>query len=250
METLKDKVAIVTGGAQGIGRAIAEVFAERGADVVLADIQIDKANETANHIIEHTGQQAMAFRLDATSLEQANAMVEKTVEVFGNVHILVNNVGTTRDTLLMRMPESDWDLVLNVNLKSVFNCSKAVVRQMMRSRYGRIINMSSVAGIAGNAGQTNYSSSKAGIIGFTKSAAKELAPRGVTVNAIAPGFIDTPMTAVLPEEVQEQMRRMIPLGRFGSGEDVADVVLFLVSDLGSYVTGQVINCDGGMVTAR
>ncbi|MEJ2148626.1 MAG: 3-oxoacyl-[acyl-carrier-protein] reductase [Chloroflexota bacterium] len=247
METLKDKVAIVTGGAQGIGRAIAEVFAERGADVVLADIQIDKANETANHIIEHTGQQAMAFRLDATSLEQANAMVEKTVEVFGNVHILVNNVGTTRDTLLMRMPESDWDLVLNVNLKSVFNCSKAVVRQMMRSRYGRIINMSSVAGIAGNAGQTNYSSSKAGIIGFTRSLAREVASRNITVNAVAPGFVVTDLTADLPQEIKDASMLTIPMGRWGEPVEIAHAVAFLASDDAKYITGHVLSVDGGMV---
>jgi len=247
METLKDKVAIVTGGAQGIGRAIAELFAERGADVVLADIQIEKANETANSIIEKTGRQAMAFPLDATSLEQANAMVEKTVEVFGGVHILVNNVGTTRDTLLMRMPESDWDLVLNINLKSVFNCSKAVVRQMMRSRYGRIINMSSVAGIAGNAGQTNYSSSKAGIIGFTRSLAREVASRNITVNAVAPGFVVTDLTADLPQEIKDASMLTIPMGRWGEPVEIAHAVAFLASDDAKYITGHVLSVDGGMI---
>jgi 3-oxoacyl-[acyl-carrier protein] reductase len=247
METLKDKVAIVTGGAQGIGRAIAELFAERGADVVLADIQFEKANETADSIIEQTGRRAMAFNLDATSLEQANAMVEKTVEVFGGVHILVNNVGTTRDTLLMRMPESDWDLVLNVNLKSVFNCSKAVVRQMMRSRYGRIINMSSVAGIAGNAGQTNYSSSKAGIIGFTKSLAREVASRNITVNAVAPGFVVTDLTADLPQEIKDASMLTIPIGRWGEPIEIAHAVAFLASDDAKYITGHVLSVDGGMV---
>jgi 3-oxoacyl-[acyl-carrier protein] reductase len=247
METLKDKVAIVTGGAQGIGRAIAELFAERGADVVLADVQFEKANETANSIIKQTGRQAMAFPLDATSLEQANAMVEKTMEVFGNVHILVNNVGTTRDTLLMRMPESDWDLVLNVNLKSVFNCSKAVVRQMMRSRYGRIINMSSVAGIAGNAGQTNYSSSKAGIIGFTKSLAREVASRNITVNAVAPGFVVTDLTADLPQEIKDASMLTIPIGRWGEPIEIAHAVAFLASDDAKYITGHVLSVDGGMV---
>jgi 3-oxoacyl-[acyl-carrier protein] reductase len=247
METLKDKVAIVTGGAQGIGRAIAELFAERGADVVLADIQIEKANETANSIIEQTGQRAMAFPLDATSLEEANAMVEKTVEVFGGVHILVNNVGTTRDTLLMRMPESDWDLVLNVNLKSVFNCSKAVVRQMMRARYGRIINMSSVAGIAGNAGQTNYSSSKAGIIGFTKSLAREVASRNITVNAVAPGFVVTDLTADLPQEIKDASMLTIPIGRWGEPIEIAHAVAFLASDDAKYITGHVLSVDGGMI---
>jgi 3-oxoacyl-[acyl-carrier protein] reductase len=247
MQTLKDKVAIVTGGAQGIGRAIAEVFAERGADVVLADIQIEKANETANSIIEQTGQRAMAFALDATSLEQANDMVEKTVEVFGGVHILVNNVGTTRDMLLMRMSESDWDLVLNINLKSVFNCSKAVVRQMMRSRYGRIINMSSVAGIAGNAGQTNYSSSKAGIIGFTKSLAREVASRNITVNAIAPGFVVTDLTADLPQEIKDASMLTIPIGRWGEPIEIAHAAAFLASDDAKYITGHVLSVDGGMV---
>jgi 3-oxoacyl-[acyl-carrier protein] reductase len=247
MQTLKDKVAIVTGGAQGIGRAIAEVFAERGADVVLADIQIEKANETANSIIEQTGQRAMAFALDATSLEQANDMVEKTVEVFGGVHILVNNVGTTRDMLLMRMSESDWDLVLNINLKSVFNCSKAVVRQMMRSRYGRIINMSSVAGIAGNAGQTNYSSSKAGIIGFTKSLAREVASRNITVNAIAPGFVVTDLTADLPQEIKDASMLTIPMGRWGEPIEIAHAAAFLASDDAKYITGHVLSVDGGMV---
>jgi 3-oxoacyl-[acyl-carrier protein] reductase len=247
MQTLKDKVAIVTGGAQGIGRAIAEMFAERGADVVLADIQIEKADQTANTIIERTGQRAMAVSLDATSLEQANALVEKTVEVFGGVHILVNNVGTTRDTLLMRMPESDWDLVLSVNLKSVFNCSKAVVRQMMRQRYGRIINMSSVAGIAGNAGQTNYSSSKAGIIGFTKSLAREVASRNITVNAIAPGFVVTDLTADLPEEIKEASMTAIPMGRWGEPIEIAHAAAFLASDDAKYITGHVLSVDGGMV---
>jgi 3-oxoacyl-[acyl-carrier protein] reductase len=237
----------VTGGAQGIGRAIAEMFAERGADVVLADIQIEKADQTANTIIERTGQRAMAVSLDATSLEQANALVEKTVEVFGGVHILVNNVGTTRDTLLMRMPESDWDLVLNINLKSVFNCSMAVVRQMMRSRYGRIINMSSVAGIAGNAGQTNYSSSKAGIIGFTKSLAREVASRNITVNAIAPGFVVTDLTADLPEEIKEASMTAIPMGRWGEPIEIAHAAAFLASDDAKYITGQVLSVDGGMV---
>jgi 3-oxoacyl-[acyl-carrier protein] reductase len=247
METLKDKVAIVTGGAQGIGRAIAELFAERGADVVLADIQFEKANETADSIIEQTGRRAMAFNLDATSLEQANAMVEKTVEVFGGVHILVNNVGTTRDTLLMRMPESDWDLVLNINLKSVFNCSKAVVRQMMRARYGRIINMSSVAGIAGNPGQTNYSSSKAGIIGFTKSLAREVASRNITVNAVAPGFVVTDLTADLPQEIKDASMLTIPIGRWGEPIEIAHAVAFLASDDAKYITGHVLSVDGGMV---
>lgn len=247
MQTLKDKVAIVTGGAQGIGRAIAEVFAERGADVVLADIQLEKAKETADTIIKQTGQRAMAVSLDATSLEQANALVEKTVEVFGGVHILVNNVGTTRDTLLMRMPESDWDLVLNVNLKSVFNCSKAVVRTMMRGRYGRIINMSSVAGIAGNPGQTNYSSSKAGIIGFTKSLAREVASRNITVNAVAPGFVVTDLTADLPEELKEASKLTIPMGRWGEPVEIAHAVAFLASDDAKYITGQVLSVDGGMV---
>jgi 3-oxoacyl-[acyl-carrier protein] reductase len=247
MQALEGKVAIITGGAQGIGRAIAELFAERGADVVLADIQIEKADQTANTIIEQTGRRAMAVRLDATSLEQANALVEKTVEVFGGVHILVNNVGTTRDALLMRLSESDWDLVLNVNLKSVFNCSKAVVRQMMRNRYGRIINMSSVAGIAGNAGQTNYSSSKAGIIGFTKSLAREVASRNITVNAIAPGFVVTDLTADLPAEIKEASMTTIPMGRWGEPIEIAYAAAFLASDDARYITGQVLSVDGGMV---
>jgi 3-oxoacyl-[acyl-carrier protein] reductase len=189
----------------------------------------------------------MTFALDATSLEQANDMVEKTVEVFGGVHILVNNVGTTRDMLLMRMSESDWDLVLNINLKSVFNCSKAVVRQMMRSRYGRIINMSSVAGIAGNAGQTNYSSSKAGIIGFTKSLAREVASRNITVNAIAPGFVVTDLTADLPQEIKDASMLTIPIGRWGEPIEIAHAAAFLASDDAKYITGHVLSVDGGMV---
>jgi 3-oxoacyl-[acyl-carrier protein] reductase len=249
MNGLKGNTAIVTGAGRGIGRDIALAIAGRGADVAVLDVDLDGAKETAG-LIEKDGRGALAARCDIADYREVQECVREVLAWRDQVHILVNNAGITRDNLLLRMGEDEWKTVIDINLTGTFNMTKAVTKHMFKKRYGRVVNIASVIGQMGNAGQSNYAASKAGIIGFTKSVAKELAPRGVTVNAIAPGFIDTPMTAVLPEDVQEQMRRMIPLGRFGTGADVANVAVFLVSELGGYVTGQVINCDGGMVMSR
>jgi 3-oxoacyl-[acyl-carrier protein] reductase len=246
---LNGNTAIVTGAGRGIGRDIALGLAGQGADVAVLDVDIDGAKETAG-LIEEAGQGAIALKCNIAEYSEVQECVGEVLGWRDQVHILVNNAGITRDNLLLRMGEEEWDTVIKINLNGTFNMTKVVTKHMFKKRYGRVVNIASVIGQMGNAGQSNYAASKAGIIGFTKSVAKEFASRGVTANAIAPGFIDTPMTAVLPEDVQEQMRRMIPLGRFGSGNDVANVVLFLVSELGAYVTGQVINCDGGMIMAR
>jgi 3-oxoacyl-[acyl-carrier protein] reductase len=249
MTGLNGNTAIVTGAGRGIGRDIALAVAAAGADVAVLDVDIDGAKETAD-LIKEKGQGAIAIRCNIAEYTEVQKCFKEVLGWRDQVQILINNAGITRDNLLLRMGEEEWDTVIRINLTGTFNMTKIVTKHMFKKRYGRVVNIASVIGQMGNAGQSNYAASKAGIIGFTKSVAKELAPRGVTVNAIAPGFIDTPMTAVLPEDVQEQMRRMIPLGRFGLGSDVANVVLFLVSELGAYVTGQVINCDGGMVMAR
>ena len=249
MTGLNGNTAIVTGAGRGIGRDIALSLARQGADVAVLDVDIEGAKETAG-LIEEAGQGALAVKCNVADYAGVQECVKEVLSWRDQVHILVNNAGITRDNLLLRMGEEEWNMVISINLTGTFNMTKVVTKHMFKKRYGRVVNIASVIGQMGNAGQSNYAASKAGIIGFTKSVAKEFAPRGVTANAIAPGFIDTPMTAVLPENVQEQMRSMIPLGRFGTGDDVANVVLFLVSEQGGYVTGQVINCDGGMVMAR
>ncbi|MCI7477362.1 MAG: 3-oxoacyl-[acyl-carrier-protein] reductase [Selenomonadales bacterium] len=244
---LEGKTALVTGASRGIGKAIALRLAKEGANIAINFAGNVAAAEEVKAAIEADGGKAILVQADVSDSAAVDAMVKTVVDTFGGIDILVNNAGITRDGLLMRMKEEDWDAVLNTNLKSIFLCTKAVSKLMMKKRSGRIVNMSSVVGVNGNAGQANYSAAKAGAIGFTKSMAKELAGRGITVNAIAPGFIQTDMTAVLPEAVKESMAKSIPLGRLGAPEDIAGTVLFLVSDCASYITGQVINVDGGMV---
>lgn len=243
----ENKVAIVTGAARGIGKAIAETLARRGCDVVVADINLELAEETAREIAATTNQKTLAVKVDVSDYASANAMVERALAEFGRVDILVNNAGLTRDKLIMRMEEADWDIVINVNLKGAFNCSKAVVRPMMKQRYGRIVNISSVSGQAGQTGQANYSASKAGLIGLTKALARELASRQITVNAVAPGFVLTALTQDLSDELKEAILKATPLGRMGKPEEIAYAVAFLASDEAAYITGQVLAVDGGMV---
>ncbi|MBN2908268.1 3-oxoacyl-[acyl-carrier-protein] reductase [Polycladomyces sp. WAk] len=245
---LTGKVAIVTGGSRGIGRAVSLRLAREGADVAVVFAGNREKAEAVVGEIQEMGRRSVAIQADVSQADQVDAMVKQVIEAFGRIDILVNNAGITRDNLLLRLKEEDWDAVLSTNLKGVFLCTKAVTRQMMKQRFGRIINISSVVGLIGNPGQANYVAAKAGVIGLTKTAARELASRGITVNAIAPGFIETDMTAVLGEETREQMLSQIPLGRFGSAEDVAGAVAFLASDDAAYITGQTLNVDGGMVT--
>ena len=248
MVNLEGKTAMVTGAGQGIGRDIALTLADAGADIAALDINLEGAEATAA-LVRTKGRTGVALAGDVSNAADADRCVAEALAECGRIHFLVNNAGITRDNLLLRMTDAEWESVMRVNLTGTFNVTRAVSRSMIKGRFGRIVNISSVIGIMGNAGQCNYAASKAGIIGFTKAVAKELAGRNINVNAIAPGFIETAMTAALPEARREEMRRLIPLGRFGSGEDVARVVLFLCSDLGGYVTGQVIHCDGGMVMA-
>ncbi|MCK5076184.1 MAG: 3-oxoacyl-[acyl-carrier-protein] reductase [Calditrichia bacterium] len=243
---LKEKVAIVTGSARGIGRAIAQKLAENGAKVVICDIDAETTGKVADEF-NANGFIAIGVAADVSKLEDSKDLIKKAVEEWGRVDILVNNAGITRDNLLALMKEEEWDSVMSVNLRGPFNCVKSVSRQMMKQRYGKIINISSVVGVTGNAGQSNYSASKAGLIGFTKSIAKELSGRNILCNAIAPGFIETAMTDKLSDKVKEDLMRNIPLKKLGQGEDIANTVLFLSSDLSNYITGQVINVDGGMV---
>ena len=243
---LQGKVAIVTGGARGIGKAICQELASHGASLAVVDIQPELAEETAAEF-RSSGVTAAAFVANVADPESVKEMVSGVLAEFGKVDILVNNAGITRDNLLIRMKEQEWDAVLAVNLKGTFNCIKAVARPMMKARYGKIVNIASVVGVMGNAGQANYSASKAGVIGLTKSAAKELAPRNITVNAVAPGYIETEMTANLSEDAQQAFLTVIPLARPGTPKDVAAVVCFLASGGSDYVTGQTVNIDGGMV---
>lgn len=243
---LDNRVAVVTGGSRGIGRAVAFELAKRGAAVV---VNYNKSPESAEKVVAQItadGGRAAVFHADVSVLEQAAALIKFSVDTFGDLHILVNNAGITKDTLIMMMSEEDWDAVVATNLKSTFNCSKAAVKHMMRKRYGRIINMASVAGQMGNAGQTNYSASKAGQIGFTKALAREVASRNITVNAIAPGFVDTEILNSVPPEMMEAAMKFVPLGRKGQPEEIAYAVAFLASDQAAYITGQVLGVDGGM----
>lgn len=244
---LAGKVALVTGGSRGIGRAIALTLAEHGADVAINYAGNTAAAEEVAAAIEKLGRKALLVQGSVADTNGVADIVGRVVKELGRLDILVNNAGITRDGLLMRMKEADWDDVMNTNLKGVFNCSKAVLRTMMKQKGGRIVNMASVVGEMGNAGQANYASAKAGVIGFTKSLAKEVASRNITVNAVAPGFIATDMTSVLTDEQKAEMARTISLGRAGEPQDVANAVLFLVSDEAAYITGQVLNVDGGMV---
>ena len=243
---LEGKTAIVTGGGRGIGRAISVKLASEGANVVICDIVINEAAEETIKLIEEQGVKAAAYQANVTLPEDCENLFKQAIEEFGKVDILVNNAGVTRDNLIMKMKEEEFDLVIATNLKGTYNMMKAATRPMMKARYGRIVNISSVVGVYGNAGQVNYSASKAGVIGMTKSIAKELGSRGITCNAVAPGYIETDMTKVLPEEVKAAMVKNIALGRAGQPEDVAKVVAFLASDEAEYVTAQVIECAGGM----
>jgi len=247
MKLLEGKTAVITGGSRGIGKGIAIRFARQGANIALTNIVDNEEFAAAVKEIEALGVKAMGYVADASDFKASEKIIDQIVADFGTVDILVNNAGITRDTLLMRMTEEQWDQVLTVNLKSVFNMTKAAIKPMMKQRNGSIINMSSVVGVTGNAGQANYSASKAGILGFTKSVAKELGSRNVRCNAIAPGFILTEMTDKLPEDVKTEWISKIPLHRGGTPEDVANIALFLASDLSSYVTGQTVNVCGGMV---
>lgn len=246
MGLLDGKVALITGAGRGIGKAIALRYAEQGADVAITDLVINEAVEQTVAELEKFGTKIKAYASNAASFADTQAVVKQIVEDFGKIDILVNNAGITKDGLMMRMSEEQWDAVLNVNLKSAFNFIHEVVPVMARQRSGSIINMSSVVGVSGNAGQCNYSASKAGLIGLAKSIAKEMGPRGIRANCIAPGFIMTDMTAKLPDEVREQWIKTIPLRRGGTPEDVANIALFLGSELSSYVSGQVIHCCGAM----
>lgn len=248
MKLLEGKVALITGASRGIGKAIALKFAEQGADVAFTDIRKDEYMVKTEEELKKFGTKVVAYASNAGSFEDSENTVNKILEEFGKIDILVNNAGITRDNLLMRMSEQEWDMVMNVNLKSVFNLTKQVIRPMMKQRSGSIINISSVVGVFGNAGQANYSASKAGIIGFTKSIAKELGSRNIRSNAIAPGFIETEMTHVLPEEVRKGFLDAIPLKRMGSPEDVANAVLYLGSDLSTYISGQVLSVCGALNT--
>ena len=243
---LNGKIALITGSAQGIGRTISEELAEQGAHVILGDVNLEGAEKTAEELKEK-GNKASAIKIDVSNASNVHSVFDFILKEYKPVDIVVNNAGITRDGLLVRMKEADWDLVLNINLKGSFLCSQQAAKQMMKQKSGAIVNIASIVGVMGNFGQANYSASKAGLIGFTKTLAREMAPRGIRANAIAPGFIDTEMTRVLEEPVREKLIEQIPLARLGQPEDVASCVSFLVSEKASYITGQVININGGML---
>lgn len=243
----KNKRIVITGGAQGIGKEIAKKFSSQGADLALFDLNESVLQATVEELNQQSKGRVIGFKVDVTSYEDVAININKVVDNFSGVDILINNAGITRDSLMIRLSENDWDKVIAVNLKGAFNCTKAVLKPMMKQQYGRIINISSVIGIMGNPGQVNYAASKAGLIGMTRTLAKELGSRNITVNAIAPGYIKTAMTDQISEKVREQMLARIPLKRFGTPEDVAYAVMFLASDYASYVTGQILVVDGGLI---
>jgi len=248
MDLVKDKVVLVTGASRGIGKAIAEGFAQAGAKVAFTYLSSVEKGQALEKALSSYGVQAKGYRSDASKFDEAEALVQEVLQDFGRIDVLINNAGITRDGLLMRITEEQWDEVININLKSVFNLTKACIKPMMKEKYGSIINLTSIVGIKGNAGQANYAASKSGIIGFTKSVALELGSRNIRCNAIAPGFIETEMTGELNEAVVEEWKKAIPLKRGGQAEEVAKVCLFLGSDMSSYVTGQVLQVDGGLLT--
>jgi 3-oxoacyl-[acyl-carrier protein] reductase len=243
---LKGQTAVVTGGARGIGKEISLALAREGANIVIADLIAEQSEETAEEI-KKLDCKALIQKVDVSKMADVENMVQNTINEFKTLDILINNAGVTRDTLLVRMKEEDWDFVLKVNLTGTFNCSKAAAKYMMKQKKGRIVNIASIVGVMGNAGQANYSASKAGIIGLTKTSARELASRNITVNAVAPGFIDTEMTRSLNENIKQQLKEQIPVGKLGRPEDIANCIKFLVSDDASYITGQVIHVNGGML---
>ena len=244
---LENKVSMITGAGRGIGKEIALLFAQEGSDLAICDVKEEILSSTKKEIEEKTGRKVFTGKVDVTNAAEVEDFVKKTLDNFGSLDILVNNAGITKDNLVMRMSEGEWDAVLGVNLKGAFNCIKAVTRPMMKARYGKIVNMASIIGVMGNAGQANYAASKGGLIALTKAVAKELGSRNINVNAIAPGFIQTDMTDKLGEDAKGKLLGLIPLGRMGNTEDVAKLALFLASDSSSYITGQVIKVDGGMV---
>jgi 3-oxoacyl-[acyl-carrier protein] reductase len=243
---LQGRVAVVTGAAQGIGRAIAEALARDGADVAVADLDAGRSQETVA-AVQQLGRRALNVKVNVADWNDAKAMVDQIIKEWGKIDILVNNAGITRDGLLLRMKEEDWNLVLQVNLNGTFHCTKAALQPMTKQRYGRIVNIASIVGVMGNVGQANYAASKAAVIGFTKTVAREYASRAVTVNAVAPGFIDTAMTQGLSPDVKEVLQKQIPLGRLGQPGDIAAAVRFLASDEAAYITGQVLHVNGGML---
>jgi len=242
---LKGRNALITGAAQGIGKSLAISMAREGANIGIADVNMESAESTANEV-KSMGVKSIAIKLDVSSQDEVSSAFSTFIEEFGSMEILVNNAGITRDAILIRMKEEDWDAVLNINLKGTFLCSKEAIKIMAKKRYGKIVSISSVVAFLGNPGQANYSSSKAGLIGLTKTIAREYSSRGVRANAVAPGFIQTAMTDILPDNVKEEMQKAIPLGQFGTTEDVARAVIFLASEESDYITGQVIHVNGGM----